>query len=361
MNIFLKRHKFRGLGILCIILSQIGTLPESILPTAILWALAAPISILLFLPLSFEELFSRQKYFLHFITIYIIFFIIGGSKIFQYNRSSSIENTFSLMSYNVSVFNVYGYLNHDFKESKTLIDWIETTNTDIYCFQEYYNCESNKKKHNPNQLFNTKKSLGKNRGYNVFAPAFLTNHINATFGLAIFSKFPILSKNSISFSKIGGSTTNGIISADIQISNKDTIRVMNCHLQSIILNNGETNYKNRWERWTQTLLKIHKGAIQREKQVNLVIKLINESPYPVILTGDFNEPVLGYSYFTLKTLLNNTFEDKGNGLGITLRDIPLRIDQTFYDNHAFDLKQFSTDHSCNASDHYPILSWFKIK
>lgn len=359
MIFFLKQYKYRIIGVLCLLFSQLGTFPENLLPGAIIIALATPFLIVLFIPLIIEELMIRKKYYLHFITFYLLFFLFIFNKTFQYSSPEKNKHSFSVMSYNVSVFNVYGYLNNNNQEGKELMNWIKNTSQDIYCFQEYYHCETLLKKENPNRLYNTNKNLGRDRGYAVYAPPFLTNHIGATFGLATFSKFPIVSKEKISFSSIGGSTTNGVLITDLKI-NQDTIRVLNCHLQSIILDNGENNYKHRFERWTQTLVKIYQGSLLREKQIKLLVDLIQKSKYPVLLCGDFNAPVYGYGYFSLRSLLNESFESKGNGFGFTLRDLPYRIDHIFYSN-PLKLNAFMTDTSIKASDHYPIISNFSIQ
>ncbi|KXX69563.1 endonuclease/exonuclease/phosphatase family protein [Flammeovirga sp. SJP92] len=360
MKIFFKQNKFRIFGVFCVVFSQLGTLPESLFPTAILWALITPLIGLCFIPLSIEEFIKRRKYYQHFSTFYILFLLILTIKTFQYSLDSDEHNDFSVMSYNVSVFNIYSYLNHDYKEGKELMNWLMENQTDIYCFQEYYNITPPSKKHNPEGIFNANKNLGTSKGYHVYAPPFLTNHIDATFGLATISKFPIVKKEKVDFKKIGGSTTNGILITDIKLSSNDTIKVFNCHLQSIILDNGETKYKNRWDRWTSTTLKIHKGAVLRQKQIDIIMDLIKKSPYPVVLCGDFNEPPYGYGYFSFDSLLKNSFENKGNGFGFTLRDLPFRIDQIFYSSQ-LTLNTFITETSIKASDHYPIISYFSIE
>ncbi|WP_044206554.1 endonuclease/exonuclease/phosphatase family protein [Flammeovirga sp. OC4] len=362
MQIFLKQNKFRIFGVLCVVFSQLGTLPESVLPTAILWALITPVWGLCFIPLSIQEIIYRRKYYLHFFTFYILFFLILAIKTFQFSISNEEKGDFSIMSYNVSVFNVYSYLNHDYKEAEEMIEWLKETNNDIYCFQEYYHHDSSKKKKKkkrPN-IFNTNESLGTARGYNVYAPAFLTDRANATFGLATISKFPIIQKQKIDFKSIGGSVTNGILITDIKLNSNDTIKVINCHLQSIILDNGENQYKNRWDRWSSTVIKIYKGALLRQQQIDILIDLIEKSAYPVVLCGDFNEPPYSYGYFSFQHLLKNSFENKGDGFGFTLRDLPFRIDQIFY-SQQLQLNSFKTDTSIKASDHYPIVSHLSIE
>ncbi|WP_281613388.1 endonuclease/exonuclease/phosphatase family protein [Flammeovirga sp. SubArs3] len=256
------------------------------------------------------------------------------------------------MSYNVSVFNTYKYLNHDYKESKELIQWLEKDQTDIYCFQEYYNSDSITKKEN--SLFQTNKRLGKDKGYYSYTPPFLTNHIKATFGLGIFSKYPIIHQAAIPFKEIGGSETNGIIYCDIKVDSQKVIRVFNCHFQSIVLDNGENQYTSILDKGIKTLKKIYLGTLLREQQFNLLYQNILNSPYPVIVCGDFNEPPSAYGYSLINKKLTNSFNNAGQGLGYTLRDLPFRIDQVFHSTSqlkSIDFKVFSEN---KLSDHYPI-------
>lgn len=99
----------------------------------------------------------------------------------------------------------------------------------------------------------------------------------------------------------------------------------------------------------------------RASQVKILSEHIKNSPYPVILAGDFNDVPYSYTYFTLKSILLNAFEEAGRGFGFTYNKVLffLRIDNIFYDE-AFEIRQFKTHREVDYSDHYPISAVFKL-
>ncbi|MCU9611736.1 hypothetical protein OEK97_27910, partial [Escherichia coli] len=79
--------------------------------------------------------------------------------------------------------------------------------------------------------------LGRSSGRHSFVSVTLTNGIGAEFGLAIFSRFPIVRRGTITFGKI---SQNHAMWADVVRpaartgrGRSDTIRVFNLHLQSM--------------------------------------------------------------------------------------------------------------------------------
>ncbi|MBB6463424.1 endonuclease/exonuclease/phosphatase family protein [Flammeovirga kamogawensis] len=351
----------RFFGVVILSFALFARLSEAVMPLAIFYSLITPFLGILFLGCLLLEIKNKQKGYLIFVLIYIVGVISILSATLQYSITSKTQKSFSIMSYNVSVFNVYAYLNHDYLESRNLMNWIKQDSTDIYCFQEYYNCDTLMVKENPDKLFTINKKLGTQQGYQVYAPPFLTNHIGATFGLAIFSKFPIIHAEKIDFKHLGGSTTNGLLIADLKIPNQDTLRIINCHLQSIILDNGEPIKNSFIEKCIASIQKIHNGAIIRSKQIDLLTTVIKKSPHPVIVCGDFNESSYGYAYNQLQKLLSNGFESKGTGFGFTLTTLPFRIDQLFFDDERLNIESFETNYSQTYSDHYPISARLSFK
>ncbi|AZQ60838.1 hypothetical protein EI427_01005 [Flammeovirga pectinis] len=351
----------RFFGVVILSFALFARLSEAVMPLAIFYSLITPLLGILFLGCFIYEVKNKQKGYLIIALIYLTGVISILSATLQYSITSKTQKSFSVMSYNVSVFNVYAYLNHNYLESKRLMNWIKQDKTDIYCFQEYYNCDTLMTKENPDRLFTINKKLGTEQGYQVYAPPFLTNHIGATFGLAIFSKFPMVHTEMIDFKHLGGSTTNGILIADLKIPHQDTIRIINCHLQSIILDNGEPTKNTFIDKSIASIQKIHKGAILRSKQIDLLTEVIKKSPFPVVVCGDLNESSYGYAYSQLQKLLTNGFEAKGNGFGFTLTALPFRIDQLFFDDNRLKIESFETNNSQKYSDHYPISARLSFK
>jgi endonuclease/exonuclease/phosphatase family metal-dependent hydrolase len=93
----------------------------------------------------------------------------------------------------------------------------------------------------------------------------------------------------------------------------------------------------------------------RANQVEIVRKSIAESPYPVIVCGDFNDVPLSYTTSQLTKDLQDSFVAKGFGIGATYAGkLPgLRIDYVLADDH---FRILSHDIlKLDISDHYPVV------
>ena len=112
------------------------------------------------------------------------------------------------MSYNVRMFNVYDWIK-DKTIPKKIGTFISEKSPDIIAFQEYHKT----------------KKVKLDYKYSYFEDK------SKNFGLAIFSKFPIINKGSLDFKK----SNNNAIYADI-LKGKDTVRIYNIHLQSLKIN-----------------------------------------------------------------------------------------------------------------------------
>jgi endonuclease/exonuclease/phosphatase family metal-dependent hydrolase len=272
------------------------------------------------------------------------------------HRINKLEKAdFSILSYNVRVFNVYQIYNHNNPElSKSLLRETNSLKGDIKCFQEFYSDETDK-------TYSSIKKLSVTHPYYYFEP-FHANKTGGSFGMAIFSKYPIEKKGSIHFKE---KSNNQIIYADIAIG-RNIIRVFNVHLQSMHIDDEQLVNAADEQHFKQYLLKAllnyRRGAISRSKQVDRLIHEINRSPYPVFVCGDLNEPPLSYAYKQLSKTLYNSQEEAGRGFGVTHNGkIPLlRIDNQFYQKdiqiHSF---QVLTDKK--RSDHFPLLGYYSFK
>lgn len=181
---------------------------------------------------------------------------------------------------------------------------------------------------------------------------------------SIFSKYPIVSNGQISF----GSSLNSCLWADIKIEN-DTLRIYSVHLESNRLSNSSYDFLVQDEYETSKavkgimsfLLKYPVFAGKRADQAILVREHIESSPYPVVVSGDFNDPPMSYTYRTLKSELNDTFLDNGRGFGTTWTGaIPLlRIDYIFASKEINNTAFICMD--SDLSDHYPIKASFQLE
>ena len=106
--------------------------------------------------------------------------------------------------------------------------------------------------------------------------------------------------------------------------------------------------------------KVKQAFPEREKQTDKVIEHIKNTPFPVIVCGDFNDSPTSYSYRTIKGDLTDTYVESGSGFGRTyIGEFPsFRIDYIFADT-TFISSSYKTN-AVELSDHHPIsvqLDW----
>jgi endonuclease/exonuclease/phosphatase family metal-dependent hydrolase len=265
------------------------------------------------------------------------------------------DNNFSVLSYNVRVFNTYDHLaNENYASSKEMVQWIIDKNADVICLQEFYNDSHSK-------VFNTLNKISKSTHKQYFFSSSFTNRYGGDFGMTIFSKFPIIDKGVVAQDKI---SNNQMIYVDVKIG-KEIVRVYNIHLQSMSIKEEDVVNAGVDERSKVKLLSVAKnlkrGFIGRSKQLKLLIDHIELSPYKVLLCGDLNDLPYGNTYMRLSKLLVNAFEMKGRGFGFTYNGkIPfLRIDNQFVDK-SIAVNQFAVFRNVKYSDHFPIWANYTL-
>ena len=247
------------------------------------------------------------------------------------------EKNFTVMSYNVRLFNLFKWVDRDDVPSQ-IVSFINDKNPDILCIQEYSTSADIDLKVYPHK-------------YILMAG----NQIKT--GQAIFSKFPIINEGNIVFPN----SNNNVIFADIK-KGKETIRVYNMHLQSIKISpdvteiNDDINVMNQSK--SQKLLKrISKAFKQQQQQAELFKEHKNDCSYPLIVCGDMNNSAFSYVYRNIKGKLRDSFEEAGKGFGATykFRYYPARIDYIFADEK-MKVKKFESFSDFENSDHYPIMA-----
>ena len=244
------------------------------------------------------------------------------------------------------LFDVYSYnRTGNIENSRCIIDWVLSDTSDIKCFQEYYN-------NSHSSVFNTASKM-KESGYYAFPYyTFSTRKSNNNFGMAIFSRFPIIHTGSLVLKK---NSHNSIIYTDLVIKG-DTVRIINAHLGSMSINPNKILFS--------TLIhKMKKGFIARTLQVESLIEFINRSPYSVILCMDLNDTPYSFAYRKLNNLFPfNAFEYLGKGFGFTYNHPSfffLRIDHQFYDEK-FLLIKYDIP-KMYFTDHFPIKSSYLMR
>jgi endonuclease/exonuclease/phosphatase family metal-dependent hydrolase len=238
-------------------------------------------------------------------------------------------------------------------------EFVKAQRADVLCLQEFYDLTKD------NSDFSILKVF-KDAGYKYsYFERTVVGTMKHKTGVAILSKYPILGKAKFVFGE--DDFAEHLIYADIKYH--DTIiRVFTTHLQSVRFENQEyfsiRNIKQPDEasiRESKTIIsKLKHGYEFRGSQADLVNQKIKESPYPVIVCGDFNDVPNSYTYFKIRGELQDAFLEKGSKLGRTFRYLSptLRIDYIMADKKLA-VEQFNR-YIVPYSDHYPIVADFRV-
>ncbi|PRB83099.1 endonuclease/exonuclease/phosphatase family protein [Chryseobacterium culicis] len=101
---------------------------------------------------------------------------------------------------------------------------------------------------------------------------------------------------------------------------------------------------------------------KHQEQVDLIREVIKNSPYPVILAGDFNSVPNSYEYYHLSEGLEDAFLTAGRGSATSFHDykFPIRIDYVF-SSKSLKAISYQVDRSVSISDHYPVTVKFSTE
>lgn len=287
----------------------------------------------------------RKGFFIHLVAIIIGFAFIKVSYSISSNRD---DGKLKVLSYNVRVFNNYAHLkNEEYISSKKMIGWSVKNDAQIKCFQEYY---TNKK----SNVFDVKNKLIRSGWKYEHFKVVLRDRAKAEFGIAIYSRLPIIHKGEIYTES--GDFMNSIF-VDV-ISGNDTIRIYNTHLESMSINEENVLNTDRLAKsYKDTGYRLRNGFVSRAAQVKALTDHIKSCKHKIILCGDLNELPYSYPYFSLRELLNNAFEKAGNGFGFTYNGklFFLRIDNQFF-SRDITIRNFMTHRNIDFSDHFPLTA-----
>jgi endonuclease/exonuclease/phosphatase family metal-dependent hydrolase len=222
--------------------------------------------------------------------------------------------------------------------SETISEILGSSKPDVVCIQEYYRDKKLDFSSYPYQYIHFRK---KNDGKGGFKENYL--------GHAILSKYPIIDKGAFDFKD----TYNNALYVDI-IKSQDTIRVYNLHLESTGVLPKVSYLQDSDSK--KLLGRVSYGFMKQQSQIEEVLAHKAKSPYPVLLTGDFNNTPFSYIYGEMKKDMKDSYLERGNGLGTTFLfdSYPMRIDYIFA-SETFEVLSFETIKK-TFSDHYPIIA-----
>jgi len=265
-------------------------------------------------------------------------------------------NTLKVMSYNVRLFGYYEENKAKAKQSKIdIIDYIQKEAPDVLCLQEYFNKDGDPNFNTLNSIYNIM-SIDSHHEKSKYFP-----RKRAHFGIALFSKYPIINKGIVHHDGGNKENSNYCIFADI-VKNKDTLRVYNVHFQSIKLETDEytrqTNIDadgtSRSTKYKSAISKLNKAFKIRSAQSRAVSQHIQNAPYKSIICGDFNDTPLSYTYQVFNNELIDAFRNTSSGFGSTYSGyLPAgRIDYIFH-SKGLSSSQFRIQKE-KLSDHFAI-------
>jgi len=308
--------------------------------------------------------------------LFILFWIFMARKVFLYSTLAILlgwgilntyfgfipekdninipEKSLNIMSYNVRLFSIIPWFNSD-PQLNEITSFVNDKNPDIISFQEF----SSEKKGD----FSERKINQQLKKYKYHHIHYIDSK-KRNYGLALYSKHRIIGTGIIHFSN----SLNGCIYADIKIDT-DTFRLYNIHLQSVRFDKKEHNFlENISETKDDQRIKgiklvaerLQKAYIKRAQQAEEIKLHIQNSPFKVIVCGDFNATPSSYAFNCLKRNFLDSFREAGKGIGATYeKGFPwLRIDYILSDRY-FYIQKHQTFSDFHSSDHFPIMATIK--
>jgi len=281
---------------------------------------------------------------------------------FQIDTSSEITSNkdVKVMSYNSMLFDLYNWSKN--KQSRNLIlNFLSEENPDILCLQEFYTSEEINDYNNIDTITSLLKAKNNHTEYTI------TLRGNDHWGIATFTKYPIIKKGKIDFNT---SANNMCIYSDV-IINKDTVRIYNMHLQSIRfskadytfidqIQNDSAETKEPIANTKNILRRLKRAFVKRASQADFINAHIVNCPYKIIVCGDFNDTPASYVYNAIRGDLKDAFIESGNGFEQTYTGkFPrFRID---YILHSKEFTSKNYHHlSKSFTDHYPIVTYLSF-
>ncbi len=187
------------------------------------------------------------------------------------------------------------------------------------------------------------------------------NKTDSKKGLTIFTKHKILNNKEIVLDE---NEILPAIQADIEIKGK-VYRFVDVYLhpfkfeKDMITLTGNTDTNE--QKMKDVIRRLIPTFKKHQKQADLIYQAVENSPYPVILGGDFNSVPNSYEYYHLSSGLEDAFLNAGKGSATSFHEykFPIRIDYIF-SSKSIRPVSYVVDRSVRLSDHYPVISQFHL-
>lgn len=329
---------FFGINILfgiCLMLSCfVPYISAETVPFVTFFSLSIPILVLVNLIFVLFWGFRRKKQmFLSLFTLLIGYFSLSSFFMFRFSETAILDDDLSVMTYNVRSFNESKSL-RDGTILEKILEVITHEDPDIICFQEFGIKERNK---------------FKKYTYHYVESAQHSRKVK----LAVYSKYPIISKGLLNFPDSG----NEGAFVDI-VFKKDTVRVYNVHIESLrIVPNPEVLAK---EASTKLYKRLTATFMKQQQQAEIISAHKKTTKHKTIVCGDFNGTQYANVYRTIRGDMQDTFQEKGTGYGRTynFKYYPVRIDFILADKKMEVLSH--KNYNVKLSDHFPVMASFRF-
>ncbi len=216
---------------------------------------------------------------------------------------------FAVVSWNVRLYDHYGWVGGESETGRSdvrkgIMAAIEDAAPDVLCVQEHFELTDR-------AAFPVVQPL--NAAVGRGAPAY--SHVviarskkDRRFGLATWSKWPIVGRSSIAF----GTRNNNVCAITDVDWDGDTVRIFNAHFSSLrfeeedyaALEEGVPNAEGRERIWGR----MRSAYVNRVDQVTQVMEAVESSPHPVVLCGDFNDTPTSWALARCRAALQDSHD-----------------------------------------------------
>lgn len=297
--------------------------------------LILPFLLIFHLILLVVGLFRRKWY-----AILAVVVLLANSHYFSaklrwhYSNNTNNAPSTRLMTYNVQQMKMA----YNLPSAEFISAFVQEREVDIICLQE---------------IPETLKTSDLLKLFPTMSYCIMTTVKESSLQLAILSKYPLEYQRTLSFDE---RPNTGLV-VNVHIG-RDTIQLFNCHLQTTGWNLLK---KDSRENILDAFDIISDNMVSRSRQAEAIYQEVKKSTYPVIVCGDFNAPVVSYTYHTVKGKLQDAFAEVGRGYSYSYVYFKklFRIDHVFYDNKNLKAIDYSIG-EIDYSDHVPILVDFEF-
>ena len=323
-----------GVSALLLLACLLPYISVALVPSMSIFSLFVPFLVLgNILFLIYWILQFKKAVFLPIVSLVIAYFFMGSFFQFRAERPMPSSKDFSIMSFNTRLFNKYQW-SDDPSIGNQIVAFIQKTDPSVVCFQEF--------------------DVSMKERFMSYPHAYISASDNSKQAVqAIFSKFPIVAKGLLPFTN----STNATIFVDLKIKG-DTVRLYNVHLQSLRVKPEAASLEAGTRERLYKRLKV--SFAKQQAQADIIASHKSDSPYKVIVVGDFNTNQFSSVYHTIKGNLTDSFTSLGSGYGKTFdfKYFPMRIDFLLSDP-GFEIA-YHKSFPLHLSDHFPVLVAYRL-